>query len=115
MNYQDFSSLPPEQERQFVAFERRTVESGKKAWTIGFVSAGAFAVVLLIIVFSYPAPKAKHTDALECDLPAEPARPKRAAPAPDPEPAAAPAEAAPAEAAPAEAAPAEAPAEGKTP
>lgn len=53
MNYESFSSLPPEEERQFVVFEQRTVESAKKANVIGIVVAGAFALLTLIIVMSY--------------------------------------------------------------
>jgi hypothetical protein len=113
MEYQDFSSMPPDQERQFVAFERRTVESGKKAWQIGMIAGGAFGVVLLIIVYSFPAPKAKHADALDTDLPAETAAPE---PSEAPAPAPTPTEPPPAEAPEGAAAPAEggaaAPAEG---
>lgn len=61
-DYQNFTSLSPELERQFVPFERRAVESGKKAWTIGLAAAACFGVFLILVVFSFDPPKDKFED-----------------------------------------------------
>ncbi|MCG8417078.1 MAG: hypothetical protein MJE77_03930 [Proteobacteria bacterium] len=62
--YKDFTSLPPDKERQFVVYEKRTVESSKKAMLFGIVISAVFAVVVVIVVFSFPPPENKmaHDD-----------------------------------------------------
>ncbi len=59
MSYQHFTSLPPEQEQAFVVYESRTVETSKKALMAGLIAAGAFFVLMVIIVFSFDAPENK--------------------------------------------------------
>jgi uncharacterized membrane protein YgcG len=93
MEYRDFSSMPPEEERQFVSFERRTMTSAKKAWQFGYIAAAAFGVLTLIIVLSFDPPKNQHAEDLETSLSAEedlgsknrPEPVKKAAPAPAPD------------------------------
>jgi cytoskeletal protein RodZ len=108
MEYTNFTSLTPEEERTFVVYERRTVETGKKAWTIGAIVGGAFFLLVMVMYLAFDAPKNKHAEAAadESSLGAE----KESAPAP----AAEEKKEEPAEEAPAEEAPAEeaAPAEG---
>jgi hypothetical protein len=110
MEYKNFTSLPPEQEQSFVIYEKTSVESGKKALTIGTICGVAVGVLAIIFYMAFEPPKSSHYVEPESDLPEETA--PKAAPAP------APAEVAPAEVAPAEVAPAEgaeaavAPAEG---
>jgi hypothetical protein len=114
-DYSDFSSMRPEQERQFVVFERARAENGSKAKTIGIVSGASFFVVILMVFFSFDKPKPAITEDEAADeLGAEktPAPAPAAAPAAAPiDPAAAPADPA---AAPAAADPAAAAAAGET-
>ena len=93
MNYQDFSSWQPDKERHFVVFEQHTMESTKKAWTIGMMAGAAFGVLVLIIFFAFPKPKDPHAEGPdEADLPSETRSPAAApAPTPTPPPAAVPA------------------------
>ncbi len=56
MEYQAFSSLPPEEEREFVVFEQRTVEASKSANMIGWGIAGGMLLLTLIIVVGFWAP-----------------------------------------------------------
>lgn len=56
MALESFTSLPPEEEQMFVVFEERSSVIEKKANLIGWVSAGAVALVLLLIVFAFPKP-----------------------------------------------------------
>lgn len=55
-DYQNFTSLPPDEERTFVVYEQYSRESGKKAMTIGMIAAGIFFVLTLIVVFSHSKP-----------------------------------------------------------
>lgn len=90
--YQDFSSLPPEQERSFIVFEQKMVESSKKAFNMGMIVAGIFGVIVLGIVFSHDKPEAK-IKAEDITISESSARtPPPPAPTPTPAPAAAPAE-----------------------
>jgi hypothetical protein len=50
-DYQNFSSLPPEKERDFVIYEKTSVEAGQKAWRIGMITAITFGVLVVAIVF----------------------------------------------------------------
>lgn len=54
--YKDFSSLPPETEREFVVYEKTSVEAGKKAKVISLAVAVGFLAIVMAIVFSFPAP-----------------------------------------------------------
>jgi hypothetical protein len=54
--YKDFSSLPPETEREFVVYEKTSVEAGKKAKFIALGVAVSFLVIVMAIVFSFPKP-----------------------------------------------------------
>jgi hypothetical protein len=94
MSYSNFSSLPPEEEQQFVVFERRSVEASRKAMTIGLISSGLLGLFITILVLTSEPPAAKHTDALESDIPAETTTPStsRATTPDEPAPAAAEAE-----------------------
>jgi hypothetical protein len=93
--YQDFSSWQPEQERQFVVFEQRTVEASKRAWAIGLFAAFAFGIAMIGIAVAVPADERRMESAAGDgpDLPAEiaPAATRPAA-TPQPAPAAAPAQ-----------------------
>lgn len=85
--------MPPEEERHFVSFERRTITSSKKAWQLAYISAAAFAVLVLVTVFSFDPPKNQHAEDLETSLSAEQEldeaankpQPKQTEPAPAPE------------------------------
>lgn len=126
MEFQNFTSLPPEQEQTFVVFEKTSVESGKKAMTIGVVAGAIFGICVIALVFSHDAPENAHAvkapptkvGEAKKKVKAPAPAPVEAAPAADPtvdpaapaDPAAAPADPA---AAP-EAAAAPAPAEGTT-
>jgi hypothetical protein len=52
--FQDFSSWQPEQERQFVVFEQRTVEASKRAWAIGLFAGIAFGIAMIAITLAVP-------------------------------------------------------------
>src|SRR5262245_54030202 len=80
MSYDSFSSLPPEEDQQFVVFEQRTVESSKKAQTIGWAVAGGVLLFVLITVFS-------NWGTLHKPSEEEPAEEEHAAAAPTPPPA----------------------------
>jgi len=54
--YTDFSSLPPEQEREFVVFEQRTRESEKSALRVGGIVAVIYGLLVIAIVLSYDKP-----------------------------------------------------------
>lgn len=101
-HYQDFSSLPPDQERNFVVFEQRSQETSKKALTFGMVAGAIFGLLVVIIFLSYDAPENPHADdfaAVEAsEEPRSPSAPAEPAPAAAAEPAEAEAEAEPAEA-----------------
>jgi hypothetical protein len=103
--YQDFSSWQPEQERQFVVFEQRSVEASKRAWAIGLFVAFAFGIAMIGVAVAVPADDSRIEAAAADgpDLPAEIA-PAATRPQPEQAPAAAPAQSA------APAAPAAAPA-----
>ncbi len=77
MSYQNFTSLPPEQEQHFVVFERQSVESSKKALTMGLIAGGALGLLLIIIQFTIPPTPPLHTDALDDDMGAEETTPRR--------------------------------------
>ena len=101
MEYKNFTSLPPEQEQSFVIYEKTSIESGKKALTLGTICGAVVGVFAIIFYFAFDPPKSSHYVEPESELTEEVA--PKAAPAPAP----APVEAAPAEADPAaEAAPA---------
>ena len=93
--YQDFSSWQPEQERQFVVFEQRTVEASKRAWAIGLFAAFAFGIAMIGVAVAVPADESR-IEAAASDVPDLPAEIAPAATTPQPAPAAAPAPAAPA-------------------
>ena len=93
-HYQDFSSWQPEQERHFVVFEQRTIESGKRAWTMGAVAGAGFFVLMVMIVLSFKPDKSSSEAAVqEADdsMPTERVPAASPAPAPTPAPAATPA------------------------
>lgn len=112
MEYKNFTSLPPEQEQSFVVYERTSIESAKKAFTVGAICGGIVGVLAIFFYMAFDPPKNAHA------VDPEPKSELKEEAAPEPAPAPAPAEeAAPEEEeAPAEeAAPAEAaPAEGET-
>ncbi len=55
-SFQNFSSWPPEQEATFVPFEQRTVEAGRKATSVGLITAAALLLFTLIAVIGFWAP-----------------------------------------------------------
>jgi hypothetical protein len=89
----DFSSWPRDQEQQFVVYEQRQIESQKKAFMIGIVSAVAF-LVLALGVYAGVEPEHKDmTKGMNMDnltKKSKKVEPKVEAPAPAPAPAAAP-------------------------
>lgn len=60
--YKDFSSLPPDEERSFVPFEKAAIENGKKAWRIAFVACAVFLAAVLALVFTTEPPKNKMAE-----------------------------------------------------
>lgn len=96
MEYQNFTSLPPEQEATFVIYERTSSEAGKKAMTLGAICGGIVGIIAIMLFVAYDAPKNAHAvDPVsdieeEAPAPAPAAIPEPAA-APDPAPAAEPA------------------------
>jgi len=118
MSYSNFTSLPPEQEQQFVVFERQSVESSQKAMMIGLISGAILGLFLIVLYVTSDAPAAMHADALDDDMAAEDEAPrktkkkKKAAPA---ETAPAPTETTPAEGATPPAGAAATPTEAPTP
>lgn len=60
MQFEHFSSLPPEEERMFMPFEERMRNVESFASKIGWIIAGALAAIILVVVFSFPPPPA-HT------------------------------------------------------
>src|SRR6185503_11466820 len=92
-HYQDFSSWQPEQERHFVVFEQRTMESSKRAWTVGAIAGAAmFFVVIMVVLGFKPDKSSSEAAAQEGDdsMKSEPAPAPAPAPAPTPAPAATP-------------------------
>jgi hypothetical protein len=91
MEYKNFTSLPPEQEQSFVIYEQTSIESGKKALTLGMICGGVVGVLAIIFYMAFDPPKNAHAVEPESEL-AEEVAPKAApAPAPAPAPEAAPA------------------------
>ena len=60
MNFENFSSLPPAQEQQFVIYEQRSAESQQKATMLAIV-AGAITLVLSLAVYFGMAPSEHKT------------------------------------------------------
>jgi hypothetical protein len=71
MSYSNFTSLPPEEEQQFVVFERRTKEASSKAMTLGVISGAVVGLFLVTLYLTSDPPKQLHADALDSDIPAE--------------------------------------------
>ncbi len=104
--YQDFSSMPPEQEREFVVFEQFTRESAKKAIQVGGIVAGIYLLLMIVVVMSHDKPKPLIEGEDIADVESSPSTapdpvtptptptptPSPAAETPTPSPAAAPAE-----------------------
>ncbi len=61
MNFENFSSLPPAQEQQFVIYEQRSAESQQKATMLAIV-AGAITLVISLAVYFGMAPSEHKTD-----------------------------------------------------
>jgi hypothetical protein len=59
-DYQDFSSLPPQAEQEFVPFERHTRESARSAKTIGIVVGLVLFVVTIVVVRATPKSENQH-------------------------------------------------------
>jgi|GEM_PF-5307660 len=104
---QDFSSMPPEQEREFVVFEQRLQSSSKSALTIGAIVGGVLGLLIVAIVLSGSEPepliKVEEPEAAPAAAPSRPTPeppPAAEAAAAVPETAAEPTEAAPAQEAP---------------
>jgi cytoskeletal protein RodZ len=55
--YENFTSLPPNEEQTFVVYERRSVETGKKAMTLALIISAILGVITIIVVFSFDKPK----------------------------------------------------------
>ena len=91
--YEHFTSLTPEEEREFLVYEQRTREAAKKANIIGWASAGAFLLFIFIAILVTPKPHSSAPAGLRPEDVKEEAAPAKA-PAAAPTPA--PTEAAPA-------------------
>lgn len=50
-DYNNFTSLAPHEEQQFVVFERHTQENLQKAFLIGLISSLAFGLIAVGIYF----------------------------------------------------------------
>jgi hypothetical protein len=100
--YTDFSSMPPEQEREFVVFEKFSVESAKGAWKLGYIVAGVYGLLMIVIVLSHSKPPPliaeEPVEEVAARRPAAPVQ--ETAPAPEPVVAAEPAADEPAQEAP---------------
>ena len=83
-DYKDFSSLPPEEEQQFVPFEEASQKASKSAMNIGRVAGFGLLVVLGAIIMSFPKPEPKNLLGVEeqADSPAV-IRGEETAPAPE--------------------------------
>lgn len=57
--YSDFSSMPPDQEREFVVFEQFTRENAKSSLRIGGIVAAIYGIFVVAIVLSHDKPKPK--------------------------------------------------------
>jgi len=54
-HYQNFTSLPPEEERTFLVYEQRTQEAAKKSVVTGLiVGASFFVLVFMTVCVVYP-------------------------------------------------------------
>ena len=89
--YSNFSSMPPEEERQFVGFERVMRESLKKGMVLGVSIGCGTLLVLLIIIWGVEPPPNELIEDLAADLAEEPSSAPAPAPTPAPAPKAAPA------------------------
>lgn len=88
MAYQDFTSLPPEQERTFVVYEQYSTEASKKAITMGAIAGGIVGLLAIILFLSFDAPKNPHAaDEGPSELGIDKVKPKKVTPAPAPAPA----------------------------
>jgi uncharacterized protein HemX len=82
-DYSNFTSLPPEQEAQFVVFERHQKENLDKGFKLGAIAAVVVAVLALGLYFGVT-PKEDHK-AKEMDLNQLKKKSKTDAPAATPE------------------------------
>lgn len=82
MEYKDFTSLPPEQEKTFVVYERVSNEAGKKALTLGMICGGVIGLFAIILFLSFDAPENVHAAEPIKELKEEKVVPKKVAPAP---------------------------------
>jgi len=62
MEFQNFTSLPPDQEASFIVFERHGAEAAKSGMTIGIIAGIAIGLLILLISFTVP-PKQDQRDA----------------------------------------------------
>jgi hypothetical protein len=65
MSYQDFTSLPPDQEREFIPFEHRTRAAAKSAWAVAAICAGAIFLLGMFLFFGYEKSVNSHVQDLE--------------------------------------------------
>jgi phage terminase small subunit len=62
MNFENFTSLPPAQEQQFVVYEQQSAASQQKA-TMFAIIAGAITLVISMAVYFGVSPAAEHKEA----------------------------------------------------
>jgi hypothetical protein len=55
--YRDFTSLPPDEEAQFIVYEQRTQQASKLAMKAGIIAAAIFGFLIVVIVFSHEPPE----------------------------------------------------------
>lgn len=61
--YTSFTSLPPQEEAQFVVFERFTQENRQKSFMTGVISGIGVGILGVIIYFGFAPPeKKKHAE-----------------------------------------------------
>ena len=111
--YKAFTSLPDDEEQQFVVFEQRTRESARRAQLLGWCFGGGLIALLVAIILGFWAPLKPYNNGEAPETTAPAAHAPTAAPAPAPSPA--PAEAPAPVPAPAAGTPAPAPAAGSPP
>ena len=73
MEYKNFTSLPPAEEASFVIYEQTSVESGKKALTLGTICGAVVGILALVFYLAFDHPKSPHAVEPESELAEEPA------------------------------------------
>jgi len=62
MEYKNFSSLPPADEKHFAIYEKTSIEAGKKSILTGIAVGAILAVFALVIYFGVSVPEKHHDE-----------------------------------------------------